>query len=592
MKKGKFFKKAALAATICLTLSQSVWAMPSGGKVESGNITGFSANPTSGATFAANGASIINWNAFGIAAGEKMTFNTVNGALLNRVIGSNISEIFGTLNQVGGNPMFLVNPNGILVGKGAVINANNMVLSTLEIASSNFLNGNYTFTTPNGKDIAAPIKIKSAKINNSPMVSASEDEYGNQYQEIQGNGNFTVIGGTIEISDGVTFDIGTSSNLQLYAANEAKASEYGKLDTTNTQKNIVTFSNSALLSNGAFDILGGTVNINDSKLYYFDRPTIQSYNHDWRNNIYTSTGTVTIKNSKLFSTSEYGWIQIMGESVKISGSTIDDPYPTIYAVQTKKDHPYPDPDDIMFDFEMMPNNRISLSNNSSLNGRFEVTLISGTISVANNSTINTTGDNLFVVASTAATKKMFSGYDYEYSATGAPGIIAVSEDSKIIQKGVDVTNKIATTRVVPDEDPDPSDVIPIGKDDKENIANGKTAMESVFAKANNKEALITATRELIQGVNKEAVTNRAKAAQVSGILLAIQENKTLSNKEKIALQNEVSQTFTPTQTANSEGNSTTDSAAQLGTTAATGNSQPKDTNATVPAEETSNIEGL
>ena len=592
MKTGKFFKKVTLATTISLALSQSVWAMPSGGTVESGTVTGFSANPASGATFTANGASIINWDAFGIAAGENMIFNTENGALLNRVTGGNISEIFGTLNQIGGNPMYLVNPNGILVGKGAVINANNMVLSTLEMTSSNFLIGNYILTTPSGKDIAAPIQIKGAKINNSPISSTIDDGYGNQYQAIQGNGNFTAIGGTIDIADGVTFDIGTSSNLHLYAANDAKVEEnapsFGNFDATNNEKNIINFSDSKIRGSGAFDILGGTVNISGSKLYYGGNwSNIQSYNHNQNNDLWTSTGTVTIENSDLFSTSEYGWIQIMGKSVKISGSTIRDPYPTIYAVKTRKNHA--DTDTIMFDFEMTPSNRISISDKSSINGKLETTLIGGTITTANKSTISSDGE-LYIVASTAASKK---SSDYSYYSTGTPGTIAVSEDSTIIHKGLDITDKIATTRIIPDEPSDPSDITPTnGANDKENIANGKAAMNELLANAKSADALAIATRDLVQRVNNETVDSRAKAAQVSGILLAIQENKDLADTEKTALQREVSQIFTPTQTANAEGNSTTDGAAQLGTAAATGDSQPKDANLTISTEETSNIAGL
>ena len=168
MKERTLFKKAALTAAVCLALAQSVWAMPTGGTVAHGDVTVNNAaftggDLTDGANVVANAASIINWDAFGIAAGEILNFNTANGALLNRVTGSLRSDIFGTLTQTGAHPMFLVNPNGILVGNGATINASNLVLSTLAISDDAFMNGAtgraYTFTKPTGKTIAEPLQF-------------------------------------------------------------------------------------------------------------------------------------------------------------------------------------------------------------------------------------------------------------------------------------------------------------------------------------------------------------------------------------------------------------------------------------------------
>ncbi|MBR1885618.1 MAG: filamentous hemagglutinin N-terminal domain-containing protein [Schwartzia sp.] len=205
MKKyGKFFKKAALTAAVCLSLSQSVWAMPTGGEVEFGNVTGFSANPTSGATIATvSDAAIINWEAFGIASGEALSFDTTNGALLNRVTGGNLSQILGTLSQTGDNPMFLVNPAGITVGGGAVIDANTLVLSTLAMSNEQFMhaaNGWMEFgdgSTPGQLTIE-----KGAEINVSNMLTA--------------------LGGTVEVADGVTFSV--DKDLVLTAANNVTAS--------------------------------------------------------------------------------------------------------------------------------------------------------------------------------------------------------------------------------------------------------------------------------------------------------------------------------------------------------------------------------
>ncbi|MCG8650855.1 MAG: filamentous hemagglutinin N-terminal domain-containing protein, partial [Pirellulales bacterium] len=68
---------------------------------------------------------IINWQGFSIGAGETANFLQpgANSAVLNRVTTpNNPSAIFGTLNSNGN--VILVNPSGIVVGAGGVINTN------------------------------------------------------------------------------------------------------------------------------------------------------------------------------------------------------------------------------------------------------------------------------------------------------------------------------------------------------------------------------------------------------------------------------------------------------------------------------------
>ena len=59
---------------------------------------------------------ILNWNQFSIAAGETTRFiqPTASSAVLNRVLGADPSQIYGTLSSNG--KVWLINPAGILVG--------------------------------------------------------------------------------------------------------------------------------------------------------------------------------------------------------------------------------------------------------------------------------------------------------------------------------------------------------------------------------------------------------------------------------------------------------------------------------------------
>ena len=131
---------AALVAAINLALTSSVLAMPTGGVVASGSVTGIdNGTVASGGTIAtAGGPAVINWGAFSLLNGERLNVNTVDGALLNRVTGTQLSELRGILTQTGAHPMLLINPNGIIVGGTASIDAQSLILSTLSMTNDAF----------------------------------------------------------------------------------------------------------------------------------------------------------------------------------------------------------------------------------------------------------------------------------------------------------------------------------------------------------------------------------------------------------------------------------------------------------------------
>ena len=90
--------------------------------------------------------SIVNWGDFSIGVGEKTTINQIapNAAILNRVIGNNVSQIYGQLNSNG--QVYLINEHGIVVGASGVVDTNGFVASTLNVSNTDFIgNGNMLF---------------------------------------------------------------------------------------------------------------------------------------------------------------------------------------------------------------------------------------------------------------------------------------------------------------------------------------------------------------------------------------------------------------------------------------------------------------
>ena len=122
----------------------TAYALPEGGQVAAGQ----AAITTAGSTMTIaqqTAQAIINWQNFGIGSGEAVHINQPNSQamLLNRVIGSNPSKIFGQLTANG--QVILVNPNGVFFRPGSSVDVGGLTASTLNIANEDFLKGQLRF---------------------------------------------------------------------------------------------------------------------------------------------------------------------------------------------------------------------------------------------------------------------------------------------------------------------------------------------------------------------------------------------------------------------------------------------------------------
>lgn len=137
------FALAVLA--LSLLMSFQAQAAPVGGVVVGGT-AGIATSGSSTTITQTTPGAIINWQGFGIAAGESVRFVQPGSSsvTLNRVTGPDPSAIFGNLSANG--RIFLVNPGGVLFGPGASVNVGGLVASTLNITDGDFLAGRYIFT--------------------------------------------------------------------------------------------------------------------------------------------------------------------------------------------------------------------------------------------------------------------------------------------------------------------------------------------------------------------------------------------------------------------------------------------------------------
>ena len=143
--------KTIAALLLCLGLlspASVLYAAPQGGKV----VGGKASITQSGATTTINQTtdrSVINWHSFNIGQNEKFLHNmpSKNSAGLHRVVGGGgASQIQGLL-QSNGN-IFVVNPAGVVIHKGAKVDTNSFLATTRDITDDNFMKGNMVFDKP------------------------------------------------------------------------------------------------------------------------------------------------------------------------------------------------------------------------------------------------------------------------------------------------------------------------------------------------------------------------------------------------------------------------------------------------------------
>lgn len=207
-------RKAFLTAAICLALSQSVFAMPTGGKVVDGNVEGIvNGTVASGGTINVNSNALIDWETFNIAKGETLNFKFGQDYLnvINHVTGSDMSHLLGTLNAKNGN-VYLINPNGILVGSGARIDAGSLVLSTLD-------------ATDDQLKIALKDGLTNLDLTSNAGIKGITIESG---ANIQVGPFLGLLGNKVQIADNVTISDApyasdtNKTNVVIAAANEAR----------------------------------------------------------------------------------------------------------------------------------------------------------------------------------------------------------------------------------------------------------------------------------------------------------------------------------------------------------------------------------
>jgi len=176
---------------------------------------------------------IINWQTFNLATGETATFNQpgASAMTLNRVVGGlGPSFIDGTLTANG--RVFIINGDGILIGRNASINTAGFLATTNDIHNDDFMAGRLNFNIPGRPD---------ASIVNLGTITASSGGFAALVAPgVRNSGTITATLGTVALASGNGFTLDFyGDKLITLAVNDQIASKVIDVQTGAPLKSLV-----------------------------------------------------------------------------------------------------------------------------------------------------------------------------------------------------------------------------------------------------------------------------------------------------------------------------------------------------------------
>lgn len=316
LKNGKVSMVLAAMLTSSVLLPTDMFAAPQGGNVAAGTAT----INQSGSTTTINqtsGKAVVNWNSFSVGKNEVVNFNqpNKNSVTLNRVVGNSQSVIDGMINANG--QVFISNPNGILISKTGSINTAGFLATTKSITDSDFMNGNYKFTTNDASAGSSVINIGTINISNGGYAILAGNSVANE-------GSITAIKGKIHLvgADEYTINLNGNSLVSLRVDKstvDALVSNSGALIadggevylTTNSANELLksVVNNTGIIRAQTIDeIVDGTEVVTTGK--------IEIYAHGGTANI---SGTL---DASAATKGNGGFIETSGKTVNIANNTL------------------------------------------------------------------------------------------------------------------------------------------------------------------------------------------------------------------------------------------------------------------------------
>lgn len=298
-----------VAAGILLSTAGPAFALPTNTVIVNGTATITQTNDTMDVNQGSRKL-IVNSDTFVINPNETLNLNQgLQDVALWKVTGGDPSAIYGNVNASGG--LFLINEGGTLFSKGSQVNVGSLVTSSLNIADSDFLAGNYKFT---GND-------NSGAVVNQGTITAKNGGYiALMGPQVRNEGILVARQGTVALGAGkaVTLDMHGDGllNLAVDAAAVNASAVNHQLIAADGGRVIMT-------ARAAKDLVGTVVN---------NSGIIQARSIENKNGVIRLDGGAhgTVVNSGTLDASgkeagrKGGTVKVLGENVELAnGTSID-----------------------------------------------------------------------------------------------------------------------------------------------------------------------------------------------------------------------------------------------------------------------------
>ncbi|MEA9983553.1 filamentous hemagglutinin N-terminal domain-containing protein, partial [Herbaspirillum sp. RTI4] len=257
---------SALLSGSALLLSEPPKALaqtlPQGGVVAAGAASIAQTNANSLLINQSSNRAVLNWNSFNIGAGNSVQFQQPgsSAAVLNRVTGlTGSSQIMGTLTANG--QVFLVNPQGIVFGNGAMVNVAGLMASTKDIGNAAFMSGNQDL-------IFGGAGTSNGLIQNSGSLTALGGYVVLMGDQVRNSGVINAAAGRVVLAAGdqATISLSNGQLVNFVLSNvtaNALVEQSGAINAANGQVLISAQSANALLN----DVINltGVINVSGSQ---------------------------------------------------------------------------------------------------------------------------------------------------------------------------------------------------------------------------------------------------------------------------------------------------------------------------------------
>ena len=309
----RFSKLISSVIVMCMVLTpQYGYSLPKGENVISGQAT----YQTDGNTLNINVTTdkmIAEYNSFSIGAPETVNFNQLSSSsvALNRVIGVDPSSIMGKLNATG--KIFLINPNGVLFGAGASVNAAGLVASTLDIANDDFLAGRYTFYGNGGSVV------------NQGYISAPGGFVALLGNRVENSGVIETTLGSVALAAGeaITIDLDVAGLISVVVDKAVTENLEGAQDAVKNSGTISANGGRVILTaealEGVFDKAINNIGIIEAKSLVGKKGEVRLLSAQ-ENALVSTTGTIDVSASD--EGADGGFVEVSGPRVIVDG-TID-----------------------------------------------------------------------------------------------------------------------------------------------------------------------------------------------------------------------------------------------------------------------------